>query len=35
VERTALEQAIAAAHPGWRMDWQAGQLVPVKTEGGQ
>jgi hypothetical protein len=32
-ERTALEQAIAAAHPGWRMDWNAGQLVPVATEG--
>lgn len=35
-ERARLDQAIQAEHPGWRMDWQAGQLVPVTpvTQGG-
>lgn len=35
-ERARLDQAIQAEHPGWRMDWQAGQLVPVApvTQGG-
>ncbi len=28
-ERARLEQAIAAAHPGWRLAWDSGQLVPV------
>lgn len=35
-ERAQLDAAIAAAHPGYRMDWQGGQLVPVTpvTQGG-
>jgi len=28
-ERTALDQELATSHPGWRMDWQTGQLVPA------
>lgn len=31
-QRAELEAAIAAAHPGWRMDWGTGQLVPVEKE---
>ena len=38
-ERARLDQAIQAAHPTWRMDWERGQLVPAApaapvTQGG-
>jgi hypothetical protein len=28
-ERATLDAALRAAYPGWRMDWQTGQLVPA------
>lgn len=31
-ERQTLEQAIGAAHPGWRMSWDTGALVPAAKE---
>jgi hypothetical protein len=31
-ERARLEQALAAAHPGYRMDWERGQLVAQPAE---
>jgi hypothetical protein len=30
-ERDQLEATVVAAHPGWRMDWTTGQLVPAST----
>lgn len=36
-ERARLEAAITAAHPGYRIAWESGALVPVTpvTQGGQ
>lgn len=30
-ERDQLEATVVAGYPGWRMDWQTGQLVPAST----
>lgn len=31
-QRAELDAAITAAHPGYRMDWSTGQLVPVAAD---
>lgn len=31
-ERDRLDAALAETHPGWRMDWQTGALVPATQD---